>query len=335
MSDAPATEPVKLLPQNVPEWYMRTCVLINMRGAHQIGPGVCWNLWKLAARPDLVTFGLRVDEDDEETLAAVKRLAQDMPNVNVFTGPRPMFPGAESTMMAQHIKAGWYTILNDDTFPMSWNWDVALHAARHQRPDLHLFGWKCYPPQWQDRKDAEGNVVLKDDGKPERDPAFPADYLIWRREWFEAAGQRLFVGHWPYWFEDYYIGQIHFMLYQNGVPLLPPELAGRKHTRTKRMRDFAFWRDYYRVLEPERIALAHQIGERIGRPLNLTDELLQHLRDNVEEHLGDKRMGPILDALSDPSPPDEMYLKAMEIAKAHMAAVQGEPPPAPHSAVAA
>ncbi len=98
-----------------------------------------------------------------------------------------------------------------------------------------------------------------------------------------------------------------------------------KKIRSQRMRDLAFWFEYYLFLEPERIELAQMVCDRIGTGVNVrTDPArVRNAQLLLEDH---RRCGEVLPleyaALHDERPPSQAYLAAKGAADAHMASMR-------------
>lgn len=264
--------------------------------------------WYLSARdPDLVIVAIRVDHDDEATIAAINR-AKEKFRVVMVKGPRPKSPGRELTTLTEIVNADYYHVMNDDTFPLQWGWDRHTSAYQELFGEFGMAGWCPTPPRWKDGR-----------------PGYAGDYPVFTRKWIDAA-EEVFTDRFPFWFMDLGTCHVYEMVFgHKPYPLfdadyhLPVHLAARKSGPTSRFRDYDFWCQYFFALMPERIEKARTIAERLGVPHHITPEKIAELNHRAWQTLiEDPGMVTAVQVLADPSPPDPSYLQAKAEAEAHM-----------------
>lgn len=298
-----------------------TCILFMARDCWASIGGVIQAFVHSAGDPNLICFGICVDEDDARTQEAVQKLIDTgLYKIALFVheGGRPKFWGTCINRMARHplLECEWYHIVNDDNYPLEWKWDQHCAAMAREYPDDDMFAW-C----------AEPSVVDKESGLP----MYAADYLMISHRWLRDAGE-LFPERYPFWFMDFSLGMVHRMVTGRLIRSLhrcndrgPLQLLARKVSPTKRFRDYEFWRDYFVALEPERVALARKICRARGIEGAITHKIRAQLWEETRAVLfNDEAMAGRIERLSDPSPPDAKYLEAKAEAEAHMARLRAE-----------
>lgn len=285
----------------------RIAVLINARNAHHVIGGTIIGAMQMAKDRDLLHFGVRVDEDDDKTISVLKEIqaASQVP-LDIFVGPRPIFQGAELTHMAREIDAEFYTVLNDDTPIMSWEWDNLIRLCHKDKPQFLVGAWSSYPP----------HPVTMPNGTQEL--AYPADYQIFRKEWIKANENVLFAGWFPYWWEDFMVVQTWRYVTGLNLPIFPVCLCGVKLGPTKNLRDFDFWKSYYKMLEPWRLGIAKNIAEKLGQQHHITKEMVDIGRIHIEQAFDPQRVAQINKILTDHSEPSPQYKEAKAIALRNM-----------------
>lgn len=269
----------------------RTAFLINSRGNPERLAGVCLAFADQAARPDLVTFCIRADVDDTETIYMAGRLAK-LAAVNLTIGNRPQALGSEINAMAAAVPADVYHVINDDTWPMTRYWDAAV-AQHHKENPAFMSCWMLAGPT-------------------------APDYPIVSREWYEAQGGRIFTDYFPFWFDDRWLGDVAVMVTGKLIHPLPIYLCANKK-RTQRMRDFAFWADFYLSLHHERVVQAQKIADRLGLGLDVQKDHSEWVQKTREWHDDLKtNEAEIVKRNADSGEPDPAYLAAKSYAEQRM-----------------
>ena len=272
----------------------RTAFLINTRGNPDRLVGVCCALSDTAARPDLITFAIRADDDDPETIAAVHRLAEIIPGaVKLFVGTRPLSLGAEINHMAANTEADTYHVINDDTWPLTRFWDACL-AQHHKDNPVFMSCWMLAGPT-------------------------APDYPIVSRQWLDANDGKLFTDHFPYWFDDRWLGDVACLLTGDLIHPLPIWLCAHKKG-TQRMRDFPFWVDFFMAHHQDRIDQAQRMANKMNLNLDIRRDRADWIHKTWEWH-GDlvTNAETIQQKNADSREPDAAYLEAKARAEAILA----------------
>jgi hypothetical protein len=272
---------------------IRTAFLINSRGNPERLTGVCCAFSDSAARPDLITFCVRADLDDQATIAAAKRIQDIVPgNVELTIGPRPQALGTEINRMAAKADADFYHIINDDTWPMTRYWDVVPVAYRKSHPAF-VCCWQT-PPM-------TGN-----------------DYPIFSRAWLDAAGGKVFTDYFPYWFDDRWLGDVTILVTGKLVHALPIFLCANKKG-TQRLRDFGLWSDFFMATFDERIVQAQSIADNLGLGVDIRKDRAEWLVKLPEMHRDlYENAAEIVARHGDNREPDGAYLTAKAYAESRL-----------------
>ena len=275
----------------------RTAFLINSRGNPERLAGVCLAFSDQAARPDLLSFCIRADADDTETIYMAGRLGK-LVDVHLTIGARPQALGAEINRMAQSIDAGFYHVLNDDTWPLTRFWDRAQFEYRAQNPAF-VSCWMLAGPT-------------------------APDYPFMSRAWLDAAGGQFFTNYFPFWFDDRWLADVAIMVTGKLVHPLQIWLCANKKG-TQRMRELGFWLDFYEALHDERVAQAQQIADNLGMGIDIRRDRAEWVEKSRLWH-GDLRenMDAVQQRNGDPGEPDAAYLAAKAYAVNRMAEINAQ-----------
>lgn len=256
----------------------RTGIFICSRGNPNKLSAVICSLVAMAGRPDLLTFNVRVDQDDEDTIQAMKRLEKEA-QLNLFIGDRPASMGdAINQMILKNPDLDIYSILNDDTFPMTMHWDLEIQKAK-------LIG------------SVKGEAFF---GCWNQTLGPVPDYPIFSRAYLDALDNGLpFTDLFPFWFDDMWAAAIATYIYGRPLCRVPINLMVKK-SKTARMRDLAFWWEFFQTLEPASVQAAQRACDRLGLNIDILrdrpatrDTLLRGIAKaradapNIEKALGD------------------------------------------------
>jgi hypothetical protein len=272
----------------------RTALLINSRGNPERLAGMCLAFQDLAAQPGLLTFCIRADADDTDTVFMAGRLGK-LADVRLLIGSRPQALGEEINKLVRQVDAGVYHVVNDDTWPLTRHWDLAPLAHRNKSSEGPAFV-SCW--------------MLAGPTAP--------DYPIVTKEWLEATDGKLFTSYFPYWFDDRWLADVAIMLRGKLVDPLQIYLCANKRA-TQRMRDLSFWMAYYLALQDERVAMAQRVADNLELGIDIRRDRAEWVKKTYEWHsdLADKADELELKA-GDKGPPDSAYLAAKAAAEKHM-----------------
>jgi glycosyltransferase involved in cell wall biosynthesis len=232
-----------------------------------------------------VRYAIGCDDDDFSTVSFAARLQAEMPHkVAVKIGPRPLTLGGLVNEMADHLRADVYTAVCDDIVCVTPEWDDVI--AKAALKTLHGVFW------WQ-------NAF-----KPR---------CLWAAvtEKWRAAADGVFVGHYPFWFDDLCLEELWAMTTGADPIKLKAKLADRP-VNTMRMRELAWWYEFFTKTRPMRARQAHVIAEKLGLP---KPRYADKINEEWEKFFG--RPDPefhkqIENGQGDMGPPDPSYIQAKE-----------------------
>lgn len=193
-----------------------------------------------ADNPDDIHVAVWLDDDDQSNSADVVNAFTGC-RVTLIQGPRPSSLGEAHNALARAIQADFYTVLADDVYPAERGWDNRLRLIHEQYAEP-IYCWK----------------------HRSSDPAYP----ILTKRWLDAAGGVFTADLFPYWFDDFWLGEVAEIAM--GKPMLclnPLKLTGDKGTGTPRMRELRWWYGVFHSTRFLRIAEA----KAIHRALYQTD----------------------------------------------------------------
>jgi len=208
-----------------------------------------------------------------------------MLNVPILSspGPRPLGLGElHNRMVAATDPEAAFVLWSDRIVPVDMQWDHAVAFAVMQHPLRML---------WIDSHHLEGA------GQPVIPPAWRAAYT-----------GPLFPAVAPYWFDDTALEEID--IYVNAPPRVAcwAKCAGPRTAKTNRCRDVAFWCDFFARTQPQRVAEAVVIRQKLGlAPRDMKDEI-SHFAQRIAQMAA---RAPELEAqYGAEGPPDDSYLAA-------------------------
>ena len=171
------------------------------------------------------------------------------------------FPGVYAASRSPSIGSIWNRLaeqapdaealcaMGDDSFVISPDWDATIAEIVEKAP-ISCFAWT-------------------DAGSPEQ-PTCP----IVSRGWYNLAG--LYTEHFPFWFEDSYLAEVwSFFSGQFNMPIVRPLVITGRKGKTKRLRDLAFWWEFFSSLREERMVKAASMRQELGmKPLDASHLML-------------------------------------------------------------
>lgn len=185
---------------------------------------------------DNIHIGVWLDDDDPTNSADVVN-AFSACRVTLLQGPRPRALGEAHNALAQAIQADIYSVMADDVYPSNRGWDTLLRAC-HERLDQPIYCWS----------------------HRSSDPAYP----IVTKRWLDAAGGVFTADLFPYWFDDFWLGEVaELVLGQPMICLSPLKLTGDKGTGTPRMRELRWWYQVFHAARSMRVAEAARIHKSL------------------------------------------------------------------------
>lgn len=218
---------------------MRLIVPIATRGRPMRLAGALHSLTTLASRKNEISYVVRVDNDDSDTLGIVARLKTAF-NCEIMIKPRPVTLGQ-----------GWNEIVADR------EWEAAVVIA-----DKHLVLCQDWDESvvaimvGQSRPLARWNLT--------RAPEETA--VIVSRKWYDAFESRIFPEFFPFWFSERWLVEVHHLAFNQGIPKVMDLPLTEPSLPTQGIRDLEFWFDFFartrevRLREAWTIAKAHNFA---------------------------------------------------------------------------
>lgn len=235
-----------------------------------------------------VRYIVGCDLDDPETISAAMDLWNAGHPVMPVVAPRGPSLGALANRLAAKHPADVYVSMGDDIEVLTEGWDATIAEAWHKQPDG--LWWWC--------------------------AANGATLAIVSDKW-HAAAERLYTDYFPYWYDDMHLIEVQRYAMGRVCDRIDIWVAD-KGTGSHRMRDLAFWDDFFWSRREERKAEASRIAERLGWPLIASLEGL------------DLEKNPAFDPVAleakqgEKAPPTPEYMAAFERAKTLMGQQQKE-----------
>lgn len=229
----------------------------------------------------------RIDDDDEESLAAVALLARFYP-VGAIVRPRPATLG-QACNEGLDKTGEWdaVTFTPDDAFPVTPHWDKGVATIIGAR-GCAAAAWNhvAYP----------GNCVA---------------FMVSRR-YLEAAGA-LFPELFPFWFTDTWVAQVYELAGARPMPIVSDMTLVGKSKVTAGMRDVGFWVEFWRRTRCLRIEEAERLRHALGWPAVETRPTIEKF-----ERLDRRWNVAAIEAAhgADRDPPTERYLRVKARAEA-------------------
>lgn len=260
--------------------------LITSRGNPEKLLSTCLTASTLSAKPINVRFYVRLDDDDEGSWWAIRKLNKHV-SLDVSVGPRPKALGScVNELAAEAISDGadYLCVLNDDVIMLTPNWDDKVRTLAQGTVSV-----------WNP---AEGDVCF--------------DYPIVTRGFYNAQGGKLFTDFFPFWFDDRWLQDAIVIGAPNLVKQLHITLCARKRG-TQRFRDIDFWLKHYLFMEPMRIAQAQRLSDTLGTGIDVRTDAgaVERARLLREEHMKDiADLAVRYSWAEDKREPDPAYLMA-------------------------
>jgi hypothetical protein len=263
---------------------VQIAVLIPSRGRPEKLARMIGALHRQETGKNPVRYVVGADIDDPDTIAAAMDLWKSGLPVQPTVAARQPSLGGLCNLLATKAPADVYTCLGDDTVVLTDGWDEVIADAWRANPDS-LWWWSCA-----------------------NEAAFPIISEKWR-----AAAGRLFTDYFPFWYDDVWLIEVHRYATGKVGDRLDTWLSDTA-PGTHRMRDLAFWDEFFWSRRDERKADAERIRQRLGwPPVADIDALSIEKNPDFDPVALEARQG-------DQKPADTQYLNALHRARALMAA---------------
>jgi hypothetical protein len=238
-----------------------------------------------------VRYVVACDVDDKATIGTLYNLQAKLP-LGYRVGERPVSLDALHNQICLDVPGDVYVCFLDDGLCLTKGWDKPVADAWRANPK-GLWWWK-----------SKGDDLTL--------------APITSHAWFEAAGGRIFPEHFPFWWGDTWLSEVWVLATERNLAFLDAEFLDCPK-KTGNMRELKFWHDFYLWLQPQRIAEAKAIAERLGLPKpTITGALAQIVGKPNPDFV--KRIDEIERIQGDVTEPHEGYRIAKERAVAMMAA---------------
>jgi hypothetical protein len=214
---------------------MRISVLMASRGRATQMVAALNSLRSQESGKNEVIYGVACDADDTVTVGTCQILKPRMPLCHHVLERTPSL-GGRINQLAEHMPADVYVSVADDTLCMTQDWDERV-AEAWRANDKGVWWWTMFHKE-------------------------PALYTIVSEKWRAAAGQ-LFTDHFPYWFDDIWLLELWVLATESPFQFVDAKLADCP-TKTMRMRDLAFWHEFWHYTRPQRIKDAKAIAAKLG-----------------------------------------------------------------------
>ncbi len=237
-----------------------------------------------------VRYVVACDVDDKATIGTCFNLQAKIP-LGYRVGKRPISLDALHNRICQDVPGDVYVCFIDDALCLTKDWDKPIADA-----------WRANPKGlwwWKSRGD---DITLAP---------------ITSHAWFEAADYKIFPEWFPFWWGDTWLSEVWVLATERNLDFLDVWFLDCPK-KTGNMRELKFWHDFYLWLQPERIAEAKRIAERMGYPEpTLTGPLAKIVGSPNPDFV--KRIDEIEQIQGDTTEPHEGYLIAKDRAIEKMA----------------
>lgn len=259
---------------------MKISVLMATRGRPTQMVAALHSLHSQESGKHEVTYGIASDSDDVETYGTCRTLMGRM-NLRNHVLERTPSLGNRINLIAEHMPADVYVSVCDDTLCMSQDWDEAI-AKAYAENDAGVWWWKMFYKE-------------------------QATIAIISERWRKAAG-RLYTDYFPYWFDDLWLLELWVLATESPFIYVDAKLGDYPY-KTSRMRDLAFWHEFWHFTRPQRIKEAKEIAAKLGWPEPTTaDAIATVIGRPVKEFVED--MENIEARQGEQGPPSVEYVKA-------------------------
>ena len=200
--------------------------------------------WRLRSGNSPIRFYLRFDSDDSVAKDAAAALYDSSIPITAIVRPKPDTLGAAFNETVQIALADGCDIVSsfaDDVMPAALGWDEFIRHWANQSADF--FSWN--------------------------DLAMPGVVTcpIMSDRWIKTIGQ--FMPEWfPFWFADTWVQEVYFIAAGRPAPIVGELkfVPSADPARTKNMRDFQFWVDFWIATQSVRIADGQRAAAALGWP---------------------------------------------------------------------
>lgn len=238
-----------------------------------------------------VVYGVACDADDHVTIGTCEILKPRLPLCHHVLERTPSL-GGRVNALAANMPADVYCSIADDVLCMTPGWDDKIAEAYAERDDA-VWWWSMFHKEY-------------------------ALYAIVSEKWRKATGH-IFTEHFPYWFDDIWLLEVWVLATESPFLYVDAKLADCPKA-THRMRDLAFWHEFWHFTRPQRVKEARAIASAMGWPEPQLADALAHIIGRPVQEFVDSI--PKIEAnQGDQGPPSIEYVKA----KSRAQEIMGQP----------
>lgn len=176
----------------------------------------------------------------------------------------------------------------DDLFALAPAWDEITKRVLDKVPAF----------SWQEIQDPRNHTAI-----------------VLSAAWVKAAG-RFFPEHFPFWFADTWLKEVHGFVYGRDMPIIEQLRFFHKRGATHGMRDLAFWFTIFARTRGERVAEAKRIAAALGLSWRERPELVAIFEAADAEQLNRVPQYEAAFGAVEGGEPSAEYLKAKRKAEA-------------------
>jgi len=263
---------------------VKISVLIPSRGRPERLAKMIGQMHRRESGKNKVQYVVGADIDDPQTISAAMEMYRGGLPVLPSVAPRQPSLGVLANILAAKAPADVYTAMADDTMVFTTAWDAKIANAWRLNP-AGVWWWSCLSE---------------------------ATCAIVSEKWRAASG-RLFTDYFPFWYDDMWL--IEVQRYATGRVGDRLDVWFKDEApATTRMRDVAFWDDFFWSRRDERKAEAARIVKALGLPpVADMDAFSLEKNPDFDPAALEARQG-------EQKPPDAQYTNALHRARALMAA---------------
>ncbi len=185
-----------------------------------------------------VKYAVAVDVDDKATIGTLVSLQAKIP-IGYRVGERPVSLDALHNQLTKDIPADVYVCFIDDALCLTKDWDVRI--AELYEEDHNGLWW------WTPKGDELTMIPIMSKG------------------FYKAAGNKIFPEYFPFWWGDTWLSEVYMLATESHLKFAPIEVLDCPKD-TMGMRELRFWHNFYLWLQPERIAEAKKLAEKLDLP---------------------------------------------------------------------
>lgn len=244
----------------------KIAMLMATRGNPKAAEAVIRGAEMLKSGRHEIIYILGVDEDDTET---IKHLGDSELPIMWSIAPRtPSLGEIFNRCAAAGLEHGAdiFSQLSDDTVIATGGWDdIIASAISSMKPS------EIAVAAWND----SANIGQ-------------CTHPVFSKEWLKIGGY--YTNYFPFWFDDTWLSELWSFITGRTIPFIPGANVVGVKSQTRRMRDLAFWWDFYSKMRETRLSIAAGVRKKLG--IKLSDEIVGKAVEMWEER--DRKLKPLI-----------------------------------------